>query len=488
MPKQEILNLHPTGWENDPDEERIKLSAIDTIPNCAYNHYVVFFRLDDKDKCQAAHILRLGLERTLSQARYLCGTIEKDAEEGGLSFVKKRDTTVRLVIQHLDCPGDEETYPSLDDLERAHFSCRSLGNLKRWGIPEMVWGDDNPAADVDNSPTTAAYQLNLVRGGLVLSMHSHHYASDVMGWSNFTRQLADNCCAIANQTEFPPWDPACIDASRFTKHIPPASLVDGPPTPQRHPGHPRAQQACLFHLPASKAARLRQLVTPPSSSSSSQTEAWTSTYDAMCAYLWRQLTKVRAPLYSNTLAGLATAPGIFGEAVNMRPRLSEPLPARMMRSVVWGAYSDKAPVTPRPTHADVVSEATLAALARYVRRLTNSCTEAHMKVLVDVIAPIRDKRSISLRADALPPMTILVSDHRSADVGGFDFGFGTPITYRHMWGDDVSPGLVLIYPPIRSSKDPDEGCTFTITLETEIVPKLLAEPEWNEYFEYRGTD
>lgn len=166
-------------------------------------------------------------------------------------------------------------------MERAHFSCRSLGDLKRWSIPEMVWGDGNPAADVDNSPTTAAYQLNFVRGGLVFSMHSHHYASDVMGWSNFTRQLADNCYAIANKTAFPPWDPACIDASRFTKHITTASLVDGPPAPQRHPGHPAVQQACLFRLLANKAARLKQLATP---ASTCLAEEWISTYDAMCAY------------------------------------------------------------------------------------------------------------------------------------------------------------------------------------------------------------
>lgn len=477
MPKQESVHIRPTGWDTDPEEERIKLSTIDTTPICGYNHYMVFFRLNDIVKCHAVEVLRLGLERTLSQARYLCGTIEKDPE-GGLSFVKKRDTTVRFVIQHLDSPNDADKYPSLDDIERAHFSSQSLGDPKLWGIPEMIWGDGNPAADIDNSPTTAAYQLNLVRGGLVFSMHNHHYAIDMVGWSNFTRQLADNCYAVTNKAEFPAWDPACIDASRFTKHIPKESLIDGPPPAQRHPGHPDEQHACLFHLPASKAARLKQIATP------SNPENWISTYDAMCAYLWRQLTKVRAPLYRPDLA----AYGLFRGAVNMRPRLSCPFPARMMRNVVCGAFGDWAPVTPRPTYADIISAAPLSALALYIRALTDSCTEPYMDTLMEMIAPLKDKRSVSIRVDALPPMSLWMSDHRPADVGGFDFGFGKPITYRHMWGEEVSPGMVLIYAPIQSSQNPDEGCTFTVTLEAELLPKLLEDPEWNGYFEYRGTD
>lgn len=476
MPKQDVLHLRPLGWENDPEEERIKLSTIDPTTTCAYNHYVLYFRVDEATKCRAAGVLKLGLERTLSQARYLCGTIEKDPE-GGLSFVKKRDTTVRLVLQHLDSPDDVEKYPSLDDIERAHFSCRSLGDLRLWSIPEMVWGEGNPAADAEKSPTTAAFQLNLAHGGLVFSMHSHHYASDVMGWSNFTRQLAENCYAVTHKTEFPPWDPACIDASRFTRHVPKASLVDGPPVAQRHPGHLAAQQACLFHLPASKTARLKQLATP------SDPGQWISTYDAMAAYLWRQLSKLRAPLHKPD----PFEHGYFGEAVNMRSRLHDPVP-RMMRNVICGAFGDSAPVKPRPTFGEIVSEAPLSDLALYIRRLTNSCTEEHMSALMDMIAPIKDKRSISLRVDALPPMAIWVTDHRPADVGGFDFGFGKPITYRHLWGGAVSPGLVLIYAPIQSSKDPDEGCTLTVTLEAELVPKLLEDAEWNEYFEYRGVD
>lgn len=373
---------------------------------------------------------------------------------------------------------------------RCAFSERSTYNLGQTGIPTMTWGE-RPEANPDSSPVVAAYQINLARGGIVFSMHSHHYASDVMGWHNFTHQLAGNCEAIANDGPFPEWNPLRTDVTRFTKDLPEEALVDGPPAPQRHPDHPE-QQSVLFHLPKSKAQHLKTLATPPE-------PRRISTYDAMCAYIWRVLSKVRAPLYHRRPSEQLR----WAEAVNMRGRLhNPPLPDRMMRNIVAGAFSHAAPVKfldnpsitetsdgpAPPTIAQVISDAPLFELSSYIRQLTNSCTEEHLEVLLDMIAPIRDKRSISLRVDSYEPMSMFVTDHRPGDIGDFDFGFAKPITYRHLWGSLITAGLILIYAPIRSAADPDEGCMFTITMEKELVPKLLEEPEWADYFEYRGLD
>lgn len=65
MPPDETFQLRPSGWEADPAEERFKLSTIDPTPNCAYNHYVLFFRLDSDERAKAADVLKAGLERTL---------------------------------------------------------------------------------------------------------------------------------------------------------------------------------------------------------------------------------------------------------------------------------------------------------------------------------------------------------------------------------------------------------------------------------------
>lgn len=128
MSCKEIVEIRPLGWETDPEEERYKLSTIDPTPNCAYTNYGIFFRLQDSDKSRAVELLRSGLERTLAQARHFCGTIEKD-EDGGYSFVKRRESSVQLVIHYMD-PSDG--YPSLDDIERGNFGGESLKDVKFW--------------------------------------------------------------------------------------------------------------------------------------------------------------------------------------------------------------------------------------------------------------------------------------------------------------------------------------------------------------------
>ncbi|KAI1337554.1 transferase family-domain-containing protein [Xylariaceae sp. FL0016] len=473
MPQDTVYELRPTGWENDPEVERFKLSTIDRTPTLTYNQYMVFFRADDAQKDQACKILKEGLEKTLSQAKYMCGKIETDPE-GGHSFVKRKDSTVRFVIRKFDS-GDDGA-PSIAEIEKAHFAAHALGGISLLSIPGMQWGT-GVAAQLENIPVVAAYQLNLIRDGLLFSMQSHHYATDVMGWANFTRQLADNCRAISDGTPFSTWDPARIDVARFTKDLPEDKLVDGPPPASRHPDHPE-QQAVLFHLPKSKAAELKKLATPTDPNAH-----WISTYDAVCAFIWRMQTKVRASMHKPDLSN----PIYWGEAVDMRPRLrNPPAPDRMMRNIVAGAFSDSAPVPP-PTTAEVISEAPLPRLAGYVRALTESCTEAHLGRLIDLIAPVRDKRSVSLVVDAHPPMSTFVTDHRSGDVSGLDFGFAKSLTYRYIWGDDVTAGLILIYAPVTSA-NPDEGCMFTVTMEKELIPKLREDPEWSKYFEYRGVD
>jgi hypothetical protein len=82
MPESQTYHLHPYGWEDDPEEERFKLSTLDYLSACTYNMYALFFRLDESLSSTAVEALKAGLERTLSQARHLCGTIEKDSEKG----------------------------------------------------------------------------------------------------------------------------------------------------------------------------------------------------------------------------------------------------------------------------------------------------------------------------------------------------------------------------------------------------------------------
>ncbi|QBZ66665.1 hypothetical protein PoMZ_13648 [Pyricularia oryzae] len=466
---KETIYLQPLGRESTLIEKPFKLSTIDTIPNCAYTNYAIFFRLRDEEKSRAVELLKSGLMHTLAQAQHLCGTIEKD-EQGRYSFVQKRESKVQVVIHNMD---PNTGIPTLDDIEKGHFGGETLKDINLWSIPTMTWGE-GPEANPDSSPAVSAYQINRCTGGLVLVVQVHYYALDAIGFKNYIMQLAANCAALANSTPFPPFDPANLDASRLTIEVPADELIDGPPVPQRNQNH-RKQQAVLLHLPKSKAAELKRLATP-------QGGDWVSTYDASCAYLWRVLSKVRVALYEPSRDTVLW----WGEAINLRPRLHGPLlPQGLMRNALGCAISNTSPVTPL-TVAEVVDEAPLSKLASYIRALTNGCDNEHINKLLAKVAPVRDKSTLSLRLDSCPPMSMFVTDHRPADVSSFDFGFGKPITYRHLFGGFSTEGAVIMYPPVRST-DPDEGCVFSVTMEKELVGKMIEMREFCDFFEYRGS-
>lgn len=469
MPKKLEFRLFPLDYENDPEEERFRLSTLDYLTACSYNNYALFFELNDEDKKRTAAVLKAGLERTLSQCRHLVGTIEKN-EDGDHSFVKKRDSTVGFIVQWLD--SDEDTFPSFSGIEKSHFTSSSLGDIRILSVYPMAnW--EGPESSPNSSPAVSAFQANFIPGGLIFNMHHHHYANDVMGWASFTRQLAENCYSLINNTPAPSWDPACLDHTRFiSKIILEEDKVDSPSPPDRHDGH--LQQSSLFiHLPKSKAKQLKTLATPDDGS-------WISSYDAFSALIWRVLTKHRANLYKPDLE----VPILWGEAVNMRRRLEPRVPERIQGNVYFAALSNTH--STQLTAAEIISEAPLSRLAAYIRMLTNSVTQEGLEKTLEMIAPIRDKTSLFIRVSSFPPMSIITTDWRETCICDADFGFGKPKAFRHLF-DTVIEGLTVVYPH-RRTPDPNEGCEVMITVEKELIKQVVEDPELKMYFEFRGID
>jgi hypothetical protein len=474
MLKEKVYHLRPLGWENDPEEERFRVTTLDYLTACTYNNYALFFKLDDAEKENVIGVLKAGLERTLAQARHYCGTIEKDSD-GGHSFTKRKDSTVDFIVQWFDAPEDADKYPSFDELENTNFSAVTLGNLEEWSVPPMTYGE-KPEAHPDNSPVVAAFKANFVRGGLVFNMHHHHYANDVMGWAGVTHQLAENCYAAVNNTEFPSWDPLNLDVSRLIKQEPPEDRkINGPIPKERHPAH-QVGVSLLFHLPKSKAAELKTRAMPTDGT-------WVSTYDAFSAFIWRNLTRIRAPVFNPDPASKL----FWCEAIDMRRRMHSPkVPPRVQHNVMFAAASLTAPVE-QPTVAEVISDWTFPQLASYIRRLTDSVTQENLDETLEMVATVRDKTSLNIRIDAQPPLSILQTDHRDANITVADFGFAKPVTYRHLL-DRITEGVIIIYPPRDTSPESDEGCEFAIFYEKRLAQDLIDDIEWSQYFKYRGVD
>ena len=548
MPEQQVYHIHSLGWENDPDEERYRVSPLDYVGTCVFTNYALFFKLGDEDKVKALEVLRCGLERTLSQTRHLSSTIEQ-GPDGDHWFIRRRENTVELHAQWLDAPGEADKYPSLQDMEDSHFTTQALGDLDLWQIPHLRYGADNPAAHPDSRPVALAFKASFIRGGLVLVTHMHHLANDLSGWASFVQQLADNCHASLTDTNYPPWDPASLVVARRIAKPPvpddqkvdrPAPMLNDPSVPLPLAG---GRQTLLFHLPKSKAAQLKALSQPPpappplppSSAATASPSAPTrtpSTYDATIALLWRTLTRLRHPHYTARIP--RSARPLWASIIDMRQRahpgvpprgaapLPFPLPQRMQRNLITAAIS--MPLRPwlpvGPTVGELVGgggggggggegdderggeEAgeekawPLYRLAGWVRAMTEGAgTPAVLEMLHNSFHGLRDKTRAAADMHNLPALSVAVSDHRAAAAligGGRDgaaegaeFGFGKPVAYRQLWGR-VDVGLVIIYPARAGGED--EGLEFTLGYEKVLAKGLLEDEEFGKWFEYRGVD
>jgi hypothetical protein len=475
MPRTELYQLRPLGWETDPEEERIRFSSLDYLAACTFNSYALFFKLKDEERSTAVAVLKEGLERTLAQCRQLVGTIEKNEHDDDHSFVRKRDSTVKFVVKYFE---PEDAVPSMSDLEKAHFASSGF-DTNRFVVDGMAYGE-KPECLPSAKPVVSAFQANLIPGGLIFVTNSHHYANDVMGWANFVYQLSENCSSIVNKTAPPPWDPANLDAARFTAlDFPSESKVEGPTSPERHPLL-RQQSWLLLHLPLSKAAELKKLATP----AGNDTAPWISTYDAFSTLLWRVLTRHRAALYKSS----PEETPMLAEGINMRRRADPPVAKRQQRNLFWAAVSASYPgqLTTQQIAA-LEEEVPLAQLAAKLRVMTNSMDQAALDQALAMLAPVRDKTCLFTRVDSFPPMSVLVTDWREAAVcQNADFGFAQPCAYRH-FSDVVTDGLIIVYPP-RKSDSSDEGNELVVAMENEIVKAVLEDPDMKKYFEFRGYE
>ncbi|KAL2267833.1 hypothetical protein VTJ83DRAFT_5110 [Remersonia thermophila] len=480
MPETTVYEIRPLGWENDPEEEKLKLSMLDIFSVQAYNPFTLFFKLSDNERPRALDILKKGLERTLAQCRHMVGTIEQDDKTYDCFFTKKRDTTGKLVVKYF---GPEDGVPSMQEIEKAHYASSFL-DVSKFNV-EGLSATEAPENHPSQKPISTAFQANFIPGGLVFVTSQHHYTNDLAGWANFARQLGENCAAIANNTAPPPWDPANLDASCWTApDIPDEAKVDAPPSPPPN-GMERDTSVLLLHMPKSKASELKRLASPEGSDAMPK---WISTYDAMCAILWRILTRHRVPLYCPDPD--AEAP-LALESVNLRSRVDPPLPPRQQRNIMWVMPSN---VLPDPFTAREVaaqeSEFPLARLAAKIRTMTSAMNKEMVLQFLAKTAPIRDKTRLFLRPNSFPPLSFFVTDWRDADLRDVDFGFGRPCAFRHIADSpDSMKGIsvVAVYPP-RPSENPDEGFEFLVSVENDILDAVLEDPDLKNFFDFRGFE
>jgi hypothetical protein len=224
----------------------------------------------------------------------------------------------------------------------------------------------------------------------------------------------------------------------------------------------------LFQLRKSKAQRLKALV-------EKENGTRVSSYDAFTAMWWRLLTRHRARTYPDTDIN---APAPFFEAVNMRSRLTPPLPARYLGNALALASSSSLPQDKQLTLKEVMQDAPMWKIAAYIRSITASVDSTREQ----------DGSGFS-RSKGRPPMSFKTTDWRTPNLYQADFGFGRPRALRHLFLGSAGAGTANMYIyPLRGLKGGEEVFEFGVPVEKEAVERFCADEEVVEWFDFVGVE
>jgi hypothetical protein len=224
----------------------------------------------------------------LSQFPILAGGLKMDAENGRLWVTKKKDGEASLFVQDL-----EETFPSFDELDRTDFPAATFkGHLL---LPKAVTEKQlfSPLGDNQKDDLiVSTFQINFIKGGLVLGIAIHHNCSDGPGCDGFLTTWARNSKAVINGTAFEVVPHGTMDRSRLSAKKPEAArwkeldrkfpvLKDGGGPPPPPPADFKMPELAIrmWHFPKSKTEQLK------SQAMAKTGESWISTYDAIMSIL-----------------------------------------------------------------------------------------------------------------------------------------------------------------------------------------------------------
>lgn len=380
------LRIRPAGWESAPAEEDFALSDMDhTMPKIYVQIVEVFQLAPHVEKAKVVDSMAKGLEVTLSQFPILAGGLKMDADNGRLWVTKKKDSEVSLFVQNL-----EETFPSFEELDRTDFPAATFKGHRL--LPKAVTEKQlfSPLGDnQEDDLLISTFQINFIKGGLVLGVAIHHNCSDGPGCDGFLTTWAQNSAAVANGTSFQVIPKELMDRSRLSAKKPDAArwkeldhkfpvLKDGGGPPPPPPADFKMPELAIrmWHFPKSKTEELK------SRAMTKTGDSWISTYDAIMSILWKSITRSKLELLHPDLGKEV----ILVHALNTRKVLDPPLPETMMGNAV------ALPRTEPIKISELLAEDNLPSIAQRVRNSIKTITPQYVAELPEWIAGLNDRR------------------------------------------------------------------------------------------------
>jgi len=455
---------------NSPPAYALELSHLEQANPRGYTRPMFLFpRVKGMDQIEVVEIFEKALKPTLKAIPSLaCEFVP--VEDG-------KTPTGRVALKH----GD---FGSLvvKDIRGTGFSYEELRQQKFPQSrldPEVFCARGVFPQPGENQPAWIP-QLNIIDGGFILTLHSHHTIYDAQAINEILRVWAQNCRHVQSEIV-----PACssLPAEQFERsaHITTQKSTADVGNPEKHPefivapftlswpetAFRTTHRQRVYRLSPKALAELKNDCTESG-------DSWISTNDAATALMWRSIIRAQADF--DTLPEDAMSHHIV--VVNLRlrsnPPLSEHYPGCPMN------YA-----RPGINLRDLCNSTSLAPLARAIRDQVDERTPAYTESLVTLLNNIPGYGHFAWTSfPSLLTTDCMTSTWYKLDILDLDFGpaIGQIERVRFPTGG-LFNGLSMIYPQITRGKAEELGMEIAVGMEMQHFEKLDRDPVWCRYAE-----
>ncbi|KAL8380588.1 hypothetical protein RB595_005047 [Gaeumannomyces hyphopodioides] len=458
------------------------------LPRVYGARWILCFSLPSgADKAKIFENLRAGLAHTVLSIPFIAGHIGlEEGSDPDENRVQILDSSDGVLFRYKDLTGN---LPSYADLKKQNFPLRHLPSAQIF-----------PVGIIPGSPALVfASQANFVDGGLLLTAAIHHAAGDAVALQTILNAWAQNTGAVegGNANAFTAYDAKSNDRGPLMDGVPPSAdaAADFPeyvlsPTLKPDPAAAAAASA-TFQMPPMETRLFR--FAPATLAGLKADAAAFSTHDALCAFLWRVVTRARLlPPADNNKSSSSSSSGdgdaavdsAFAYAVNIRRRASPPLPPTYLGNASMLGLTGRlsAAAISGPGGLALAAGAIRASLrARFPDKEGDGDAVAaagpgRVARTIGLMASRRDPTDYKMAYRAFLGPDVVATSWADVAVYGTAWGgvLGAPEGFRAP--GDGADGVVTILPRRRAQDG--GGLDIQLGLESGAMARLLADEEF----------
>ncbi|KAJ4301884.1 hypothetical protein N0V90_003980 [Kalmusia sp. IMI 367209] len=458
------------------------LSILDQTMLRMYVRHLLIFEFPDPGHLEdAVDALRAGLSATIRQFPILAGTIKpSDAQTGRLSLQYPEIVSEELIDQIFTFSFDQAGNPNFEytKMEKAGFPPSSLPRdafcpdlLRSHPGLDDAFAEGMISFEKGQPVPVMAVRATFTRGGLILSVYSHHSAIDGSGiakiykaWSGYTKSYAQTGTL---KTSLESKHEVGLDAQRhsFDDLAISNESIDCPEV--RYPGTP-SRTTSLRAVPYKLSAKIfvfsASTISELASELSSITKKRVSSFNALVSLLWTQVTVAR----SSILAKKNIESTSLSIAYDHRKNLDEHFKESYLGNCATGIKAS-VPVSSNSQFSTSVP--------KRVRDLLS--TESSVNDGISFSNMLFQNPEDSIDAEMLAPTALVVADTLSSITldwlkARLSLFTRTPDSHRLSMDVDIVNGPDLF---VTSWMRIGTDCTWGIPGTTSSLPKAIRKPQ-----------